>query len=689
MGRLLWALTVAMVVVATLPASGQRPTNPQPTINPGSATGVRTDTTQRPKKTVKPAPAGVRGSRIVDDSTKNVYGPHTTRWTTEADLFINRPNYRPLDTAIHNLHRWNYFQRLNNFYQDLGNNGTALNSIFPDFFGETIGVSSGFIAYQPYYDTEVPVLYNTKSPYTRMALIWGGKGRATTRAEYTRNINPRWNFGFNYRPLLTNRQIQRRGKSDYQVVSHYYDAYTHFQSKDSAYSAVAMYRRIRHRSVEMGEVLPTVTGVDVDTLSFAQAYRYYFRDNARPALTVANSLEQRNNLHLFHQYNLMGQKVQAYHVVDRLKQINWFRDDLSQEQEPFYDEQRLDTAANSPTKFIDSTRFITLQNQLGVKGSVGKVFYNAYGKIRSYQLWHKYLNTDTIPALRPNDEWYAGGQLGYFIDSTGFVSVTAETLQGGYSRLQAQGTTRWGDFRVQRKVSKPSFLHTTYSGHFDFWNNQFKPIETTQVAVLPRLTWKGLMVSPGVNYGHVMHQVYFVQRDTFPGTDQRVMPVQTEKLAEWITPEVRLAVRLPWNFHVRTQALYTRLLTDRDSIIQVPQVFLNGQLTYENEWFKKNLQVQIGVDAHWRSAYKAMGYDPAIQSYYVQNSLTVPAYPIVDIFFNAKMKRGRFFVKYHNLLQAITGIEDANMPVPGHMPTPYFPGQRNILDFGFDILLFD
>src|SRR6185436_17640732 len=64
------------------------------------------------------------GSSILDDTTRNVYGPHTSRWTTEQDLFENRPNYRPLDTLVNNYHRWTYVQRFNNFYKDLGVMGT-------------------------------------------------------------------------------------------------------------------------------------------------------------------------------------------------------------------------------------------------------------------------------------------------------------------------------------------------------------------------------------------------------------------------------------------------------------------------------------------------------------------------------------------------------------------------------------
>jgi hypothetical protein len=89
----------------------------------------------------------------------------------------------------------------------------------------------------------------------------------------------------------------------------------------------------------------------------------------------------------------------------------------------------------------------------------------------------------------------------------------------------------------------------------------------------------------------------------------------------------------------------------------------------------------LGVDLHWKSAYQALGYDPAMQQFYLQDEITSPSFLLADGFLNAKMKRGRLFFKYHNIVQAITKS--------GHLPTPIYPGQRNIVDFGFELLLFD
>ncbi|MGC4022065.1 MAG: hypothetical protein QM734_09040 [Cyclobacteriaceae bacterium] len=66
----------------------------------------------------------------------------------------------------------------------------------------TIGATPGYKVYDIYWETAEPRYYDSKSPYSKINVIWGGKGRAMTHIEFTRNVHARWNFGFNYRPLL-------------------------------------------------------------------------------------------------------------------------------------------------------------------------------------------------------------------------------------------------------------------------------------------------------------------------------------------------------------------------------------------------------------------------------------------------------------------------------------------------------
>ncbi|NJM26612.1 MAG: putative porin, partial [Bacteroidia bacterium] len=277
------------------------------------------------------APETRRGSRIIDDSTKQVYGPTTSRFFYERDIFYNRKQLHPIDTVIRNFHRYNYVQRFENLYQDLGNIGTAIRPLYYDA-PALVGAIPGFGAYDLYWDTEPVRYYDTKSPYSNMKVILGGKGRSITRATFSRNINPHWNFGFTYRGLFVDKQILRRGKGDRHVKDNYYDAYTAYETKDSTYTLTANFRRMRHQTDENG-------GVDLPTDG---TFADLFADDSRPKLTDAESRELRTNFHIYHQYRV-GKALQLYHTLDKYRQSNQFFDVPGNAPEGFYDYDEVDS----------------------------------------------------------------------------------------------------------------------------------------------------------------------------------------------------------------------------------------------------------------------------------------------------------------------------------------------------------
>jgi hypothetical protein len=650
------------------------------------ATPSKADSVKRPVRTKTSGPVQQLeksriGSSVVDDSTRNPYGPSTTRWSTEREMFTAKTNFRPLDTSINNYHRWTYVQKLANFYHDLGNNGTALNPIFP-VIPSSIGASAGWNGFAPYWNEELK-FYDTKSPYTRMYLVWGGQGRAATRIEYSRNINPKWNISFNYRPILTDKQVLRQGKADRNVISNYYDFYTHYTTKDDRYKIVASYQRIRHRVIENGGLAVVSFNANSEP-SFAD----YF-GQVNPNLLRASSFEQHNKFHVFHQFNV--KKIQAYHIADLETQINWFRDDLATDPETYFDYNRIDSVKS----VLDSTRFRTFSNQVGIKGQIGKnnnLFYNGWLKFRSYELYNKYMRTDTLSQPGKALEKYVGGEIQYALDSIQHITGLIEVLNGGYSRIESTGHMKWFDFNAIHRISKPTMLQTAYAGHFDAWNNDFKAQESLYLSAFPKVRLGWLFLSPGVTYTAFKNYIYYKKYDlpVAPPRVQRVLWAQTASPVSYVTPQVSAEIRFLKKMFFRPQVLYTRILTNSDDdALRMPSLFMNGQLAFEGTMFKGAIDVQVGVDAHWHSSYWSMGYDPVTQTFYntVKESayntqdIKPPAYLLTDIFINGRIKRGRFFLKYHNLTQKFTKV--------GYMPTPYYRGVPSILDFGFELMLFD
>ena len=616
-----------------------------------------------------------RGSRVIDDTTKQVYGPNTSRYFYEHEVFFNREVLHPIDTSIHNFHRNMAYVPMNRFlYQDLGNIGTAIRPIYY-MTPQQIGATTGFHSYDLYWDREQIRYYDTKSPYTNMQLILGGKGRSLTRATFSRNINPRWNFGFTYRGLFVDKQVARSGKNDRITRSNYYDIYTAYHSKDSTYRLLANFRRTRHRVNEFG-------GVKVDPED-ASVMDEYFEESAIPWLTNASSEDLRTNLHLFHQFKV-GSGLQFYHTFDRYKQKNYFLDVSNANQDEFYDFIDLSEADS----VNDATTIRTVRNEVGIKGNLSKLFYNGYFALRHYHMKYNHLpTTDTLnlseyPAEKGN-EGYVGGRMSLALDSLVEVTGWAELMlpKGNY-RIEGSIRSKWFSASVKQMLYRPSYLVKAYRGSHDYWENwtDDTPIDVSQLNGYLHYKSSVLELSPGLTFTRLRNYIFFDQVTT-ADTAQQVLPVRSSGNQILASPEVHLSITFFRHLTLSNNAIYTIFLENADDAIRVPQLFVTSQLAYSNIFFDGNLDMHAGVDIHWKSTYHAPGYDPAIQQFYNQDVFESPAFPLVDVFFNAKIKRARVFFKYHNLVQAFTGS--------GYFPTPYYPGQRNIFDFGFDWSFYD
>lgn len=602
------------------------------------------------------------GSSVIDDTTKNVYGPTTSRYFYESDFFRNDFRLHAIDTSAWNFHRFNYVQRYNNFYQDLGNIGTAIRPIFTEV-AETIGATSGFTAHDLYWNAETVRYYNTKSPYANIEWILGGKGRSLARFNFNRNVNPRWNIGFDYRILQIDKIVARQSKGDRTTKSNYFDIFTSYQSKDSTYSLFFNARRDFIQTDESGGVELK----DGDEFAYSDLFE---TQNISTWLTQAESNDKRGALHLFHQLNFAS-GLQVYHIADLYRQINRFND--GDPDNEYYDFSVVDSATTR-----DRTAFKFFRNEVGVKGSMFKLFYNGYSAVRKYSIDYKYIYEDGF--YLDTDAWevYVGGRISLQLDSLVEVKGWAEWMLDDRYVIQGSIKTKWFEASAKRSVSTPSFQQQAYRGSHDLWINNFNNVEGTEVK--GNLTYESAIFSiyPGVRFSTFRNYIFFKEETT---AQQHVLPYQTSGYQTWVSPELNLSVRLIDHLTFKGQGIYTRILENSDDAMQFPELFVNAQLAYANIWFNDNFDFQFGVDVHWKSKYYAPGYDVTSQQFYTQQRYPAPAFPIIDIFLNARIKRARIFVKYNNALMTFTDY--------GNVPTPFYPGVRNLIDFGFNWSFFD
>jgi hypothetical protein len=270
------------------------------------------------------------------------------------------------------------------------------------------------------------------------------------------------------------------------------------------------------------------------------------------------------------------------------------------------------------------------------------------------------------------------------LDSIGEITGWVEVQQNGNYRADGQIKSKWFEGSVKQVQYSPALLHQAYRGSHHSWDNDFSNVNVTEVNGYLHYNSKVLRVSPGLTFTRLGNFIFF-KEDTVT-TGPTVTPFQSSGQQVIFAPELKFGLTIMRHINLSSQIIYTKLLDNPDNAIQVPDLFINAQLSYENIFFNGNLDMQGGVDVHYKSSYYPLAYDVPIQQFYVQEQITgealkVSEFPIIDVFFSARIKRGRIFFKYHNLLQAFTD--------QGYMLTPGYPGQRNIIDFGFDWSFYD
>lgn len=224
-------LILLLSVFCTLATCGLeaqvRPTIPQS----GMPTGFpQTGETQNQRKEPKEDAGGRR--KLIDDSTKMVFGPKTSLFFLEKDIKRNIDRKVEADTLLDNFHYYEPVAKSGWMYQDLGNIGSAAKPIYYEV-PRMIGFTSGFHAYDLYYMSPDSMrYYDTKSPYTQMNAFFGGGNRNMLDLVFARNINPRWNMGFNLNTIRATKTLNPSGRDDHFAVQNAYSMHTSYRGED-------------------------------------------------------------------------------------------------------------------------------------------------------------------------------------------------------------------------------------------------------------------------------------------------------------------------------------------------------------------------------------------------------------------------------------------------------------------------
>ena len=718
--------TIGLLFSGSLKA--QFPTNNLP--QGGASSGFPTGNQQagfpqgkQPDK-IKKNPSGRIG---LDDSTKVVYGPTSTKYFLEEDVFNNRKKLYNIDTIVDAIHNYNFVQRNKNLYQDLGNLGTAIRPVFYKA-PEQIGTMLGYDAFSLYTFKPSQVRYfNTKSPFSNIIYVPGGGEQDLLQFELSRNIDSLWNVGINVQRITANKQlIDKTAIADNSAISHWdFMVHSNYQTKNKKYSVLAYFNLSDHNSNDQGGVV-IETGRDFQSMLSLTGNR--------PLLTVAATRDKSYNFHVYHEY--VGYKAfQIYQVIDYQTRKVQFKDNsfAAGLENGFYPkdyknlsfrQSRLYTQGGDklspPTKIdptyyyinpqsdsiYNETRYTLFEHKSGIKGFYKGFNYRLHIRQRFYTYQNPFNSYQNFPVLKYKDipinspfetqvykytkdtakvygstENIVGIWLNqYFKDSTR-AFAEAEYFIGNDYQFKFEYQGKWLNLGYRSQSTSPTLVQRAnfnnglrwedYSSFLNYSRSRGvnDKVQTNNIYGYGSVKFGGLIFHPSVDFNVVTNYIYF---------DTLAFVRQNKGTAIGI---LRTGLGFDYRkgkFSTTNQIFYSE--STGPDLIRFPKIFANSRLAFDL-LYKKKLYIQTGIELHYKSGYYADAYMPAFQQFHLQDKQNIEGYLQADVFADLRINRVRLFFKFAHVNQGIFN--------GGYYTSPGFAGMGRVLAFGVNWLLFD
>lgn len=171
------------------------------------------------------------------------------------------------------------------------------------------------------------------------------------------------------------------------------------------------------------------------------------------------------------------------------------------------------------------------------------------------------------------------------------------------------------------------------------WTNDFKKTIETKLSAaytIPKVNTQ-LMA----NYSLIDNYIYF---------DALSVPQQREGVINVLQFIAQQNIRVG-KLNLDNTLVFQETTGDE---IRTPRLFSKHSLYLSGKLFRDALEAQLGADLRMNTPFFANYYMPLTGQFILQNQQEVQFYPIVDVFFNAKIDRFRAFLKFENITNLIS-----------------------------------
>lgn len=581
----------------------------------------------------------------------------TTSWTTEYGLDRNLPQQTE-DTVIRRNEIYHTLYKKYGLFQDLGNIGTPGRNLFFESNRNT-DFYLGFNPWKAYFKTPSETrYYQTKIPYADLNYVQGPMDLLLLNAKFSLNITPRLNIGVDYDRITSLGFYPRQYTSGY-----FSNIFSSYKSKNKRYALLTNVNLNRGVLDESG-------GIRSDSL-----YETLRGSNkAVPVHLLSSQSRYRNATWFVKQYFYLGKKKEQIKEDDttyQIQQQGFISHTIRYDYDRFaFDNLKGDTSAllfpnkNTDTSaiFSDSISSRTLMNRFAYaywsKGNDNQQSFiefaiaHKYIEVHQYNLTHTYNNVWGEASLErlPKSNNNLGMKLHGSYCLSGYNQNDVK-LSGDIKYINKFIDMVGG---ITNQLYTPDYTMVYFRSDPFVWDNRFSKINVSN--------WHaGFATKIFRNNFYFTFNQYIISNWVY--NSEKVMPVQTNQVLLINTIEVNKTFKL-WLFYFENRLLFQH--ADMD-IIRLPSFAANLRYYLNGFLFKRALQLQIGGELFYNTAYYGNAYNPAARSFYLQNDKLIGNYPMIDVFVTGQIKKAILFAKLEHVnmgLQNTGFYYTANYPLP-------------------------
>lgn len=256
--------------------------------------------------------------------------------------------------------------------------------------------------------------------------------------------------------------------------------------------------------------------------------------------------------------------------------------------------------------------------------------------------------------------YYADARFGIAGDAAGDIEANGRIE----TRFRLLGDTVHISANALFSNLKPSFLLRKYISNHFAWDNNFGQTRRFRVGGELFIPWTRTTLSAGVE--NVQNLVYF---------NPSSLPVQNGGSVQVFGASIDQRLRFGiWNW----DNTITYQTSSRQDILPLPALTVYSNMYLNFKAFKV-LDLQIGVDCDYYTAYKGYSYQPALMAFRVQgdDGVKIGNFPFANLYLTAKLYKVRFYVMWSHFNQGFF--------TKSYFSMPHYPVNPRNLQFGLSV----